>query len=52
VSAAKRARQKANRQSAGRHTGADHIPGRIPDGKRTPGPVNCPACRPAPRTSR
>ena len=49
MTAAKRARQKANRYAAGRHTGADHA--RIPDPDH-PGeflPVNCAICNPDPK---
>ena len=49
MNAARRARQRANERKAGRHTGADHKPGTVPEGKKTPGPVNCPVCRPGPR---
>ena len=49
MNAARRARQRANEWAAGRHTDADHKPGVVPEGKRTPGPVKCPVCRPAPR---
>lgn len=43
---ARRDRKNAREREAGRHTGADHVPGVVPEGKRTPGPVNCPVCRP------
>jgi len=43
----RRDRKRARELSAGRHTQADHSPGAIPEGKRTPGPVRCPVCRPA-----
>ena len=44
---ARRDRKRTNERKAGRHTQADHEPGTVPEGRRTPGPVNCPACRPA-----
>ncbi len=44
----KRANERAAGRTAGRHTQADHKPGTVPDGKRTPGPTVCPVCRPAP----
>ena len=33
-------------QHTGKHT---HEPGAVPEGKRTPGPVNCERCRPRPK---
>jgi hypothetical protein len=46
---ARRDRQRANEVKAGRHSQADHKPGEVPEGKRTPGPVNCAVCRPVSR---
>ncbi len=46
---ARRDRKRANERRAGRHTQADHEPGAVPEGKRTPGPVNCAVCRPGPK---
>ncbi len=43
---AARNRKRRNEISAGRHSHVDHKPGTVPEGKRTPGPVNCPVCRP------
>ncbi len=52
----RRDRKRAREREAGRHTGADHstlqfiAAGKARDeGKRTPGPVNCPVCRPGPK---
>jgi hypothetical protein len=46
---ARRDRQKANRCQGGGHTAADHEPGAVREGRKTPGPVKCPVCRPAAR---
>jgi len=49
----KRLRQKLNRHEAGGHTALDHGSLAVAaglkseaEGKRTPGPVGCPVCRP------
>ena len=43
----RRMRKRMNQlQYTGKHT---HEPGVVPDGKRTPGPVNCERCRPRPK---
>jgi len=53
VNAQRRARKRANHASGGNHSGLNHVFLRAraraaaeERGRRTPGPINCPVCRP------
>lgn len=55
MNAARRQRQHDNHTAAGQHSSNDHTLLQVQaavkaqeEGKNTPGPVNCPVCRPRP----